>query len=562
MLSVFKRIVSIIVCLYCFSSCYDDLGNYDYNEIDDISVSLPDVVSVLLPVAGATPCEIIPEITQTSGKGESGLKYRWRRQIIKNYIESWVDVNNKRDLKLWVYSNETQREVMRFEVTDTVTGLTAGAIVQIWKKPPFFASWFVLQEIDGQAQLGCVDLSGDEVVATTDIRKETLGDKFNLPQEKIEGAPRFIVGYPNYGETSRNCSSVIEVFTDQGGYMIDGAKLNVMYNYSQLLFLPQNPPMTIDPQFASADCGEIIINDGQLWFADGDGTSVYYPIALHENAGSSYYATHAIATSTRGGAFLYDQANRRFLFYHFKDPGTRKSLNLQIRGGATSLYTPSYQQKLTTLKGAYGYPDQFDPNKVDASRMLYMGTASLRRGGNSLCAVSVGTDDEGNCCIYELTYNGILQQNMAVCSGYWKYKPATRTDKWSVATSTAYERVFFYTAGNKVFRVNFGGTNPKEYVVYTHPDPGVELSHMKFQNERTCTIKDIMDGESTMNTQTTEMGMSVRYPDGREGILLLKLKSNGMLESEEDAGKGGKPVREYLGFKNIKDIAYTFQFPF
>ena len=91
-----KNLLLIVSIAFSLTSCYEDLGNYDYHEINELEIGIP-MTSVRLPKVGETAeVEIIPEISQTILQNEEHLEYLWEKgpdniQFTKDYVEVGTD---------------------------------------------------------------------------------------------------------------------------------------------------------------------------------------------------------------------------------------------------------------------------------------------------------------------------------------------------------------------------------------------------------------------------------------------------------------------------------------
>lgn len=97
-------------------SCYEDKGNYDYHEINDIVITTSEY-SYTTPKEGMTNTVVItPTITQTITTGTENLAYEWKRQT---GTLTWEVVGHEPTYTLIVTSSDTQPIVLRLAVTDT-----------------------------------------------------------------------------------------------------------------------------------------------------------------------------------------------------------------------------------------------------------------------------------------------------------------------------------------------------------------------------------------------------------------------------------------------------------
>ena len=57
-------------------ACYDDLGNYDYNDINDMVLEMPRSVSVTIPKKDSVLVEVKAAVTQLDRKDNANLTDR------------------------------------------------------------------------------------------------------------------------------------------------------------------------------------------------------------------------------------------------------------------------------------------------------------------------------------------------------------------------------------------------------------------------------------------------------------------------------------------------------
>ena len=79
-----KRFINIAVfCLVgwlLLSGCYDDKGSYDYQDINELIIDLPTIVSVRLDKKEAVSVKIEPKLSQTLEESEARLTYMWEKE--------------------------------------------------------------------------------------------------------------------------------------------------------------------------------------------------------------------------------------------------------------------------------------------------------------------------------------------------------------------------------------------------------------------------------------------------------------------------------------------------
>ena len=83
MMKVMKQVFYILI-VFLLAACYDDKGNYDYEEINTITVLLDDVYSYRLD--GDTT-GVSFELSQSLQKNRDNLEFMWVHSVINEFIE-------------------------------------------------------------------------------------------------------------------------------------------------------------------------------------------------------------------------------------------------------------------------------------------------------------------------------------------------------------------------------------------------------------------------------------------------------------------------------------------
>ena len=155
--NVFKYIPIIMGLL--LGACYDDLGNYDYKEINELTVVLPEVVEVVVANKDSVKVVLQPEVKQSAREDNSNLAYLWRKKEVSG-SSVWKECGREKDYTVRINSRTTENMSFRFAVTDTVLGITTYKEVTLKIENPLENAWFVLQNQVGKSVLGAVDGSG------------------------------------------------------------------------------------------------------------------------------------------------------------------------------------------------------------------------------------------------------------------------------------------------------------------------------------------------------------------------------------------------------------------
>lgn len=106
------KILFVVMFLLIITSCYEDKGNYDYREMNDIEISVETESS---SYALGDKVTSKPKLVFTLGKESSDLSYEWT-------FDGHV-IADTRDLE-WVADTIASTKELRLAVMDNNTGVT------------------------------------------------------------------------------------------------------------------------------------------------------------------------------------------------------------------------------------------------------------------------------------------------------------------------------------------------------------------------------------------------------------------------------------------------------
>ena len=87
MIKIAWLLLTTIILAY---GCYDDKGNYNYTDINEIGIKTDKTLNVRLPKGNdSTLVRIIPELSQTLSDNESNLSFLWTK--VANIMEKPVE---------------------------------------------------------------------------------------------------------------------------------------------------------------------------------------------------------------------------------------------------------------------------------------------------------------------------------------------------------------------------------------------------------------------------------------------------------------------------------------
>lgn len=545
--NVFKYIPIIMGLL--LGSCYDDLGNYDYQEINELTITLPEIVEVVVPNKDSVEVVLQPVVKQKAREDNGNLIYLWRKKEGSG-SSVWKECGWDKDYSVWIKSRTTENISFRFAVTDTLLGITSYKEVTLKMENPLENTWFVLQNQSGKSVLGAVDGAGIGATVYQDIYQHLFGVGQELP-----GEPVALEVNPSLSPGKLETMTVIYLLTDEGGRMMNSRTLETIYDYNEMLLGLEG---SAKPEFVKADQGELIIDDGKMWYATWSEYSIFYPIKLTTDLGADYYLTDALLLVDHQ-VIAYDSKKNCFLWYdRWDNPPTLYGET--VRNGELQYYDVNGASNRACLKRIAEvpkFPNVFNPDTTGLKDILFMGTHSFMGLGASMKGMAVGRKEGAvQWHIYEFSNDGLYYGDRARCSGYYTFMPSVGDENsWCFASSCYFNNIFFYAAGNKVFRVDLNSFVPLETKIYEYPDPSSRITKMKFRHDRIAEMS--LDWGSmvvTTEDQPYWLGLAVEHVDKTASLVEMRLKLSGEVLKEE----GNPKIYEYKGFEGIVDIGYSF----
>lgn len=552
-----------LIILMSFSACYDDLGNYEYKDINDMEISMPKEINVNIPKHDSVLVSVKATVQHTLFDNKSSLQYQWKKRIGNG--KDWEICGTDSIYNFYVYPSNKENIFLRVAITDPTLNIVTYEEILVKMVYSYERCWFVLQEINGNAVLGSIDGNDASRIIAKDVYKVETGGQLN-------GKPLFIMAntehkYGKFDAPQRE--PLIGIFTDRESFLLDGGNLQTRYTYDRMLLHKRiTGDKNFQPWFAQGDYGgECVIDNGVFWYAMGDGHSIYYPVSLNPDITGGYKATLACVSYYRGLNIIFDDQNKRFLWYSNNNYGscrwTHERINYDGQYNLYSITDPKANGSKLELITESDYRNQFDPNNIGADQeMIFMGPTSDSDFPKILSIATNGT----TLFIYEINPSAIVGEDnkSAYCSGYFEFTPTEKASKdvIAVATSTYFHRMFFYAIGNKIYRVDCNRQIPRSYLIYEHPESSVVIAGLKFRSPRTdrgYKLPDMSDEDDylSLNLQSY-LGAIVKYQDG-SGDALVEMRLTKAGDVYHDKETQELITYEFKGFENVIDFVYSFR---
>ena len=539
-----KRLIYFILGLLV-ASCYDDKGNYTYQEVNTLDVSLNKVYSVRLDKD--TTVTIIPQLSQSLQENEDNLEYTWLHSTTNHnfYGHGKFDtVGLEQNLNFHIdpeAKNLAYAHYFRLNVYDRITDIEYPVNTTIELIKPYVGSWMILHRKNGQTELGSVEYIGGDIVVQEDAYYEETGKRFT-------GKPQALMSYTTsckyYGTGSG--WNMFTVITD------DPAEAGV---YCQWKHFEKKDSLTR----MVAPLAQNSFDFQHITLADGDGTAS----ALLLSGGMLYQSPRAgkiyepaadlegevnitLASKISNNALLYDEAGHRFAFYYNTSDGL-----------GVKKYDPLYfseSEENTDLIKAIpirdGNVSAVNPNKLpEDQKVLYLGTGyQYASAWTSVYAYALAKNDT-RCFVYEFNPRGFNYSDNASFNGYYTINIPQGLDESAVFASTPpYSGLLFYASGNTVYRLDFKQAGGKATAIYTHA--GGKAVKMKF-------AKRYLSSSNAFDTYEFDvqysLGIGFDMGNGKGDFVILNLSPTGSVGGDSEH----YPAKQvYTDFGEITDFVF------
>ena len=539
-----KRLIYFILGLLV-ASCYDDKGNYTYQEVNTLDVSLNKVYSVRLDKD--TTVTIIPQLSQSLQENEDNLEYTWLHSTTNHnfYGHGKFDtVGLEKNLNFHIdpeAKNLAYAHYFRLNVYDRITDIEYPVNTTIELIKPYVGSWMILHRKNGQTELGSVEYIGGDIVVQEDAYYKETGKRFT-------GKPQALMSYTTsckyYGTGSGwNMFTVITDDPVESGVYCQWKHFEKKDSLTRMVApLAQN---SFDFQHITLADGDgtasaLLLSGGMLYQSPRAG-KIYEPAADLEGE-----VNITLASKISNNALLYDEAGHRFAFYYNTSDGL-----------GVKKYDPLYfseSEENTNLIKAIptrdGNVSAVNPNKLpEDQKVLYLGTGyQYASAWTSVYAYALAKNDT-RCFVYEFNPRGFNYSDNASFNGYYTINIPQGLDESAVFASTPpYSGLLFYASGNTVYRLDFKQAGGKATAIYTHA--GGKAVKMKFAKRYLSSSNAFEAYEFDVQYS---LGIGFDMGNGKGDFVILNLSSTGSVGGDSEH----YPAKQvYTDFGEITDFVF------
>lgn len=300
-----------------FGSCYDDEGNYDYRNLNEIKIDTTGKGIQKTYSIYQFEKLSIPLVVSQIGGDTANLEYAWT--VYPN--DENVD-NREKPLLLStrpafdeVINLKSGAYIILLTVTDRTTGVKEEMKFGVNVSALLKSGWLVFYE-DGNGQSD-VAIINDRILDQSITSDEVLLDLFSrVNGRKLKGSPRDInhlrlIIYPKYMPS-------IYILTDQEGVRVNDQDFSLYGSVGDFFFLrPSIEDYHLHTVYAYGT--EFIINQGKIHKAGLTDFSAADQKKFQVEVYGDYYAEPWIAGSSSGSMspLFYDRSSKKFRFVDY-----------------------------------------------------------------------------------------------------------------------------------------------------------------------------------------------------------------------------------------------------
>lgn len=524
------------------TSCYEDEGNYVYNEdIHDISVKLKGSYG-LRKTKSLIKHTVIPEIETVDGD-KSYLEYLWIMRNNSTGVEDTVSLAEQAELEFDPNASDFSSTYdLTLYVTDTKTGGVTMAPTKIEFAMPYSYAWLLLHETDGHAELGTVEYIASDMVVVPNVYTQEQGKSLVGKPVNLSVVKKKITSSYWFGSSTPAQVYVTTTEPTESGWYEQTEQFYLMGAWSEIIWPtlhgeldPQRMQTTGDNQ------GLMMVCDGEI-FRSCPNSPFIFKAGPYSTLEGDYYITHCVGGPHCGLA--YDELGRRFIY---------------VYTSASWYGYPSAEQVGATLRPIKTHTSNAaDPNSLPAGEKVIAlingywhdrvtTIATYQR--HSAYAYSLG--ENGKSHVYVFRYRGMSGSDETPMPYRFTFDtPAGLNENTPMTSSWEYNNIIFYAVNNQIFKLDFAAG--QSTLIYSHPDASAEIVDLKMGVEGYVAVEGFSDYSQYEHPYSRCLGAAVNTKDGAGELVVLQLNSAGKIDSDHKFPS----TQVHKGFGKIKEIAF------
>lgn len=424
-------------------SCYKDLGNYDYHEINEITISgLPNEIEIL----ERESITIIPTLASTLAPNEDNYTYEWIaiRTISSDSPGSKVvdTIARTRNLENYPVRLVPNNYDMRYRVTDKTTGVMSEAKFKLDVKTKIYEGFLLMNDIDGAMRLDMLSYRESRFNYIKDVLAEVGSE---LPPQQ---GPIKVFIFPDQTYSPGNLA--IYLLTQTGANRIHPETFHYepSYNIKNHFMAGAYPDGFVTKDIQGSSSSFLLYGtgpdgkDGLYNYVRYQNVSWGVKVNMLDNSGIFFNPSPVYSVSARQGSVVFDNDTKSF-YKVFNDPLSDILKSKQLPTGSLTSFENTQKELLYMIWNEIGTtPGYKSILKAADNRCYYLSFSE------------VGAQDKYE----EIKANDIYQASHYAIGGEF------------------FEKYIFYSIGGKVYAYDI----PNKQSVLVIDKGASTVTHMQF----------------------------------------------------------------------------------
>ena len=513
-MKILKYIILSIVASLGLWSCYDDKGNYDYHDLDEIVIdSSGGFIQANYSISRLEILEI-PLKVYYEGKLVNGsetqfpdLEFNWvvYQQGTETPIADRDTIAKQIELKIPVDLDERQWELV-FTVLNKRTDIRTFMKFGLKVNSGLSEGWMVLYEKDGKTDVGLIT---NKLIAPDVTKEQEWVDIYSAyNHESLAGKPLRLF----YSMVTK--PEVVMIVSDKDMVAVDPLSFNKLYAFEDLFW---TAPEVKAPNYYMSffNKREFLLNDGKAHAVNfstsgSNRTNLFFGVPCTGNYGE--LANWCASMSTAYSGVVYDQTAQRFMC------------------------VKSNRTEVSTL------PDQaegvaFDCNNVGMELVM----SDYGRNNYEYILMKEG---ENHYYLLIADFCGFMTQSTIGVGKYDMMNCKGVTEGITSVTAGYKGEIFYYAAGNGVYLYDYKVSNASGDPVWEAPD-GETVTCVRLQKYQGTGLM------VKVPVNDCEILYIATYNESTGNGTVYQLKVNPSSGAVDKSSQ-----KEFSGFGKIKDMGW------
>lgn len=508
----------ILLCV----GCTEDLGNYKYGTLNDVSIVFDDNLSALV----LEPLQVTPELSANPFH-EEAYTYDWKAYP-KNETLAPILLSEERNLNVEITLDPGLYNLV-YTVTEKATGLFARQTASLLVETPLSRGWVVLGDADNRVRLDMYSEVKQKVYA--DLLKGTELADWKQPKSIQFVLNQSIAESPFY------------LLTGSGATRLSSHDFAFKEEYRFAYELGSFSGAEVIPDVLGINgTGKMVIASGKPYYCDNTmGDGLFGAPRKNSYDVAPFIGCDALSDHYAPTFLMYDTTNKRFVVC-----AEQFSVN-DVLG-----YPMASDVALSSL-GSYGFPvgeeNLFELPAAGMYDLVTMQNTAYDPGNRGFGTTYTVLAKDNQRVLYGFAlgdlvsirypekygsvYTKILYRDLSAC---------TDIDKATLFAFSSLKNYMYYAVKGAVYRVDLNVQACTAELQFTLPNEE-EITCLKFyactQADNARRSYDLIVGSRTH--ETTDSPGVLRIYDG------WKTEGNFL---------NAQPSEEYKGFAVIKDVLY------